>query len=308
MSSQPQTSRGYGLLDFIFFSNYFYGICAVALSIEAMVQQSVPLDGYAYFFMVFITTTLYYAYPYIRTSSAGSTNPRTNWYVSHQNIMRWNQVIITIVLALALILFLRDDWDLVKSIPLGSWMLIFIFPVVGALYYGFDFLHGQFNLRKIGWLKPFVIGFTWAGLVNVYPVLYYDITHNIAFRPNEIGGLLFLKNFMFITVLCIMFDIKDYAGDYCSRVKTFVVDFGLRKTIFYILIPLSLLGLLTFLIYAGLHQFSAGRILLNVIPLVLLIWVSYSLRKRRSLLYYLVVIDGLMLVKAVCGIIAKIYF
>jgi len=222
--------------------------------------------------------------------------------------MRWNQIIITMILLLALVFFLRDDWSFVRAISIGSWILIFIFPVVAALYYGIDFVYGNYNIRKVGWLKPFIIGFTWAGLVNVYPVLYYDIMHNIPFFPNEIGGLLFIKNFMFITVLCIMFDIKDYAGDYCTQVKTFVVDFGLRKTIFYILIPLTIIGLITFLIYAIAHHFSIGRIILNAIPFFALFAVSYSLHKRRPLLYYLVVIDGLMLLKAICGIIGKVYF
>jgi hypothetical protein len=40
----------------------------------------------------------------------------------------------------------------------------------------------------------------------------------------------------------------------------------------------------------------------------LLLIAGLSLHHRRSLIYYLSVIDGLMLVKAVCGIIAIIYF
>jgi len=58
----------YRLLEFIFFSNYFYGVCAVALSVETTLQQRFPLNGLGYFFLIFITTVLYYAYPYIRKS------------------------------------------------------------------------------------------------------------------------------------------------------------------------------------------------------------------------------------------------
>jgi hypothetical protein len=39
-----------------------------------------------------------------------------------------------------------------------------------------------------------------------------------------------------------MFDIKDYAADHNHQLKTFVVRYGLRKTIFYILIPLTLVS------------------------------------------------------------------
>ncbi len=157
-------------------------------------------------------------------------------------------------------------------------------------------------------LKPFVIGFIWAGLVTVYPVLFHQAVKGLDYIPTAIGSLLFLKNFMFVTVLCIMFDIKDYAMDYNQQIKTFVVNNGLRKTIFYIIIPLCIIGLGVFLAYGTTHQFSLMKILLNTIPFVLLIIVAYSMHSRRSILYYLGVIDGLMLVKAVCGSIAMIYF
>ncbi len=108
---------------------------------------------------------------------------------------------------------------------------------------------------------------------------------------------------MYITMLCIMFDIKDYAADHNHQLKTFVVRYGLRKTIFYILIPLTLVGLGTFLMYALLRNFPLLRILINTIPFILLIIVAYSMHRRKSILYYLAIIDGLMLAKAVCGII-----
>ena len=82
-----------------------------------------------------------------------------------------------------------------------------------------------------------------------------------------------------------------------------MVRYGLRKTIFYILIPLTLVGLGTFLSYALLMDFPPLRILVNTVPFILLIIVAYSMHRRKSILYYLAIIDGLMLVKAVCGII-----
>ena len=308
MSREQFSLKHFKLPEYIFFSNYFYGLCAVALSVEATLQQRFPLNGLSYFFLVFITTVLYYSYPYIRKCSVISSDRRTNWYTHHYNLMHRNQVAITIILLISLILFLKNYWEVVIQMSPGEGVLVLIFPVVAALYYGINFLSGKYNLRKIGWLKPFIIGFTWAGLVTIYPVLFYDITNKLDYKFDQVGGLLFLKNFMFISVLCIMFDIRDYAGDYISRLKTFVVGVGLRKTIFYILLPLSLVGLGSFIYYAGVHQFQLMKILLNVIPFVLLIIAIWSLRRRRSILYYLAIIDGLMLVKAVCGSIAMLYF
>ena len=111
---------------------------------------------------------------------------------------------------------------------------------------------------------------------------------------------------MFVTVLCIMFDIKDYAADHNQQLKTFVVRVGLRKTIFFIIIPLSCIGLITFELYAITHHFPVLRTVINTIPFILLLIVAYSLHRRKSILYYLAVIDGLLLVKSICGIIGTL--
>lgn len=292
----------------IFYGNYFYGLCAVTLSIEAALQQRFPLNGFVYFFLVFIAAVLYYNYPYARKYMAASNNPRTNWYIRHYNFVRWNQIVSTIILLVAFILFLYYHGNAVLAMKPLHWLMAFIFPFVAALYYGINFLSYRYNIRKVGWLKPFIIGFTWAGLVTVYPVLFYNIMHLQDYEPNVVAFFLFLKNFMFVSVLCIMFDVKDYATDHTSHLKTFVVKIGLRKTIFGILLPLSILGLLSFIYFAVDHRFHTMRILLNTLPFILLLLAAGSLRKRRPLMYYLVVIDGLMLVKAICGIIAMWFF
>lgn len=308
MEAQKIITKFHRSFESLFFSNYFYGICAVALSVEASLQQRIPMNSILYFVMIFLITVLYYAYPYIRKAVIPTDNPRTNWYTRHYNLMCWNQIIITVVLVITVLVFCRQFREGLSGMSATDWTLIFIFPVAGALYYGANFFYQKFNLRKTGWLKPFVIGFTWAGLVTIYPVLFYKMVNQLDYQFGQTSGLLFIKNFMFISVLCIMFDVKDYTVDYVARLKTLVVKMGLRKTIFYVVMPLSVLGLFSFVLYAETHQFNRVKLLLNVIPFLLLIAVAWSLRKHRSLLYYLCIVDGLMLAKAVFGCIAMKYF
>ncbi len=300
--------NGYKILGAIFFGNYFYGCCAVALAVEASLQQQYPLNGGVFYFLIFISTVLYYCYPYIRNCSFGSSDPRANWYAANYTMMQRSQVMITVILFLSLMVFLWLYGDTLLHMPPGQWLPVLIFPTAAALYYGCNLLSVKYNLRRTGWLKSFVIGFVWAGLVTYYPVVFYAITHKEDYKHTLTGFLLFLKNFMFITVLSIMFDIKDYAADHFSRLRTLVVKLGLRKTIFYILLPLTVAGLGAFVFYAVAHHFHPIKIILNVVPFILLLIVIWSLRRRRPVLYYLVVIDGLMLVKAICGTIAMSYF
>ena len=220
-------------------------------------------------------------------------------------MVKWSQIflIVTTIIISGLILF--NDCEALKNISAIELFLFLIFPLVAGLYYG---INSKFNLRKIGWIKPFVIGFAWAGMVNFYPILFYSVQNKIEYEFTLIGNLLFLKNMLFISILCIMFDIKDYAADSEQRLNTFIVKAGLRKTIFYIIIPLSLIGLGSFIFFAITHNFHILKILLNTVPFVLLLIAAYSLKNRKSLMYYLILIDGLMIVKAVCGSVAMIYF
>jgi len=294
------------LIKSFFYGNYFYGLCAVALSIEAILQQMFPLNHVLYFFAVFCVTVVYYSRAYITEVPVHRGNQRSAWYSRNKRFVFFSQAILTLLVFSLLVIFIKDNWQSIFQMSLLQLALIAVFPLTGIFYYGVS--GTKYTLRKIGWLKPFVIGFAWAGLVTVYPIIYYTVANNIPFELTVIGALLFLKNFMFVSVLCIMFDIKDYVSDSNQNLNTFVVKQGLKKTIYFIIIPLCLIGLGTFILYGITRGFHPIKIALNVVPFVLLLLTAYSLQTRRSLLYYLFVVDGLMLVKAICGSIAVVYF
>lgn len=290
------------IIQFVFFGNYFYGLCAVSLAIEASLQQDYPLNSIWFYIFLFTATVLYYTRAYITEKKTGNNNPRSLWYWNNRKFVLASQLVLTVVTLSYPLFLLVKRFDFIFSLPVFTWLTLISFPLVGALYYGINHrFFSKYKLRNIGWLKPFLIGFVWAGLVTVYPVIFYDIENKAVSLPDWTTIFLFVKNFMFITLLCIMFDIKDYAADHNKQLKTFVVQAGLRKTIFLILIPLCILGLGSYLLFGVTRQFSDARILMNVIPFLLLIAVAYSMYRRKSIFYYLIVIDGLMLVKALCG-------
>ena len=178
---------------------------------------------------------------------------------------------------------------------------------IALAYYGISLGSSiKISTRKTGWFKPFAIGLVWATIVTYVPVLWYQGEQNIHYNFDRINFWLVTKNFMYISELAILFDIKDYAADHNRKLKTFVVRVGLRKTIFYIIIPLAVLGFLSLIIFASIVHFPALRIIINSIPFVLLIIVAWSMHRRKPIIYYLAVIDGLMLVKALCGITAAL--
>ena len=294
----------------LFFGNYFYGICAVALSIEAGLQQQLGLNDPYYYALLFLGTVVYYTKAYLQAESDHAIHhPRADWYHKNAQKIRARQIVFVCLSAILLVKLILAPAHEISRLQIKDIFLTLIFPFVAIAYYGIENYGKQIiQLRRIGWLKPFIIGFCWAGAVSIYPAVYHHLTHpqhqSFTFFPI----LLFIKNFMFITVLCIMFDIKDYATDANQQLKTFVVTYGLRRTIFYIIIPLTILGLSAFLTYALTHHFSVGRIGLNFIPFLLILTVAFSLQKRRSIFFYLIIIDGLMLVKGLCGSLGMLFF
>ena len=288
-----------------FFGNYFYAVCVVALSIEATMQQQIAFAPIVYYLFVFCATIVFYTKAYIAETISVVINERSLWYVNNKKKIFTSQVLLTVLTTVFGLLLLPNIFSGIKNIDAKGIIIISVFPVTGLLYYGFT---SKLSLRNTHWLKPFVIGFVWAGLVTLFPLVYYQLQHGKQIQLTSISVFLFIKNLMFIAVLCIMFDIKDYATDYNQQLKTFVVSFGLRKTIFYILIPLIFIGFASFLVVTTSKHFSPLRIGLNAIPFLLILFVAYSMHKRKSIFYYLVVIDGLMLAKAIFGCLGMIIF
>lgn len=313
-------------IEFIFFGNYFYALCALSLAFESSLQQSIGLNRFTFYLLMVAGTILYYTYAYMGEISLKIAflgreikltppttyhfyNRRTEWYQRNDRLLNFTQLVFLLIIIYCCIDLAILEYHHIFSLHISEWVMLLTVPAVALLYYGnayFPFL--RINLRKSGWTKPFVIGFVWAGAVTIYPPMFRQWQSNLHYAFNFMVFWLFVKNWMYISVLAILFDIKDYADDANREVKTFVVEAGLRKTIFLIVLPLTIMGLIAFSIFALNAGFGTAHYLINLIPFVLLLIVAYSMQKRRPILYYLIVIDGLMLVKGICGILGALVF
>jgi len=297
---------GLKLLRFIFFGNYFIGLLAVVLTIESTLQLQVPFNSLSYYALIFLAPIVYYTYAYMgAANNINSPNPRTAWYAKHRVFVRWSQRLLGLTCLTVFLYMLRRDYLAILQLPVIYWLVVAVLLGVAILYYGLvPVFFFNLNLRNTGWLKPFVIGFVWAATANLLPLILLKIESGYNMMEYPFWIFLFVKNWMFCTVNAIMFDMKDYAIDSNTQLKTFVVRIGIKKTIFYVLIPLLILGMVSLLTFAGMMHFLPGRTAFNLLPFLLTIMVAYSMNKRKQIFYYLIVIDGLILVKALCGIIA----
>ena len=298
------------LTQHIFFGNYFVALCAVALSIEAQVQQQLKPNTYLYYILLFSLTVLYYSKAYLLTdANPNLQNSRSIWYRENKSKIRVSMFVLIIVAVISVFYILINYFSTIFFLETKIWLLMAAFPVFSILYYGVNFMDKTgVSLRRFGWLKPFVISMVWSGVVTIYPTIFYAISHNTKFQIESTTILLFCKNFLFIAVLCIMFDIKDYAMDYNYQLKTFAVSLGLKKTIERVILPLCVASLGIYLLFSTTFQLHPFRIVFNTFPYIATIFVAIRLYRRKNILYYLIIIDGLMLFKACCGILGSLLF
>lgn len=295
---------GRKIVEFIFFGNYFIGVLAVALSLESAFQLQIDFNSTLYYLLLFLGTVMYYTYAYSGISSVTkSVNPRTLWYARHHVFIKWSQpVLLGCCLVLASI-FLIDYYQNILKLPVFYWLVLLSILSAAVLYYGLlpkSFI--KVNLRNTGWFKAFIIGFVWACCVNLLPLVVLQIERGSYFVDPVFATWLFIKNWMFCTVNAIMFDIKDYEDDSNHQLKTFVVRYGLKHTIFFVLIPLLIVGVISLLLFAHYRHFKPLVVCFNLVPFILMLVVARSMLRAKNILYYLVVIDGLLLIKALCGI------
>lgn len=293
-------------VESIFFSNFFLILLSIALNVETTVKIGLPFNSPEYYIFISSLTVLFYLYAYrISKKINYSINPRTQFYINHRKIVK----IITIFLVV--ICFISGLILGFKSLPnlaIISWKWILVLIFTGILTIGYYDLKLGISLRKTMWLKPFLIGWTWAITTVFFPVLFLMLENGTHFNLDAKFYFLFSQTFMYCVVNAILFDLKDYEDDSNKNLKTFVVKYGYHFTLNRIILPLIFLGFLSFLIFGICYGLAWHRILFMLFPILALAIFAFKLNRPRPILYYLIAIDGMIFFKAICGILSVLLF
>jgi 4-hydroxybenzoate polyprenyltransferase len=292
-----------GILRWVVFSNIFYGISVLALQWQTAIVLSLPFANPWFYLATFSATLLYYSHAYLFDTSTDVGDERMQWYRRNAKQIRVSQAMLTFLILIA-------TWQLLPALFPASFSSLWpaiVFPLLAALYFG-GIQPGKapFNLRKYGWLKPIIIALVWGGIGTLIPEWWASASLHQPYIPSSPALLLLLQQGLFILVLSILFDVKDYAADHNLQIKTWAIRVGPGQLLRRIILPIAAMGVIA----ETYPCFSAGYppyyALLNTIPWVLLIFACQSLTRHRSVVHYLWVIDGLIPLKAGIGIIAHL--
>ena len=290
----------------IFFSNFFLILLSIALNIETNIKIGLPFNSIAYYAFISTITVLFYLYAYrIPKSLKSSSNPRTQFYITHRKSVRiYTAILAVIALISGIILAINclPNYEILT----WKWLTVLFFTTILSFGY-YDFKLG-ISLRKTMLLKPFLIGWTWAITTVFLPVLFLMLKNETHYVIDAKFYFLFSQTFMYCVVNAILFDLKDYEDDSNRNLKTFVVKYGYHFTLNRIILPLIFLGFLSFVIFGIWYGLPLHRILFMLIPIVCLAIFAFKLNRPKAILYYLIAIDGMILLKAICGILSVILF
>ncbi len=300
-------------IEFIFFGNFFYGLCVIAMSLDASLFQGFTIP-YSYYLFIACFTVIYYTQSYERifkfpkriSTVALTRNKCFQWLQRNNIAIFYIQIFLFVIGCVSLFrLIFFDIHNVFNHVRIAHMVIVLLLCLLAFFYYGTVFLPGlKFSLR-IGLIKPFIIGLIWAGVVAVLPAVTEEIITDSAIFSNK-TLYVFLDYFLLISILAIIFDIKDYEADNNVELKTFVVKMGKIRTINYIITPLCIVYIL-FCVYMFVLNFETEYIIYFLLPAIALLIISRKMFAEKNILFYLAAIDGLMLLKALTGIIIQIF-
>jgi 4-hydroxybenzoate polyprenyltransferase len=152
--------------------------------------------------------------------------------------------------------------------------------------------------RKAGLLKTILLAFTWTFVTAYLPIVQQGLP------LSTLGLLILAKRFLFMLLLCIIFDSRDVNIDRVNGLHSLATDLSpkfIQRLIFIVFVCLFILNF-----YFGKHGVTSRQVIaLQCSSLAALLVYFLSLKKQGYFFYYFIV-DGMMILMTALTTIASI--
>ncbi len=274
-------------LNFILSHSIFISLCAFALCLQTFWLLHIRTD-YIVTALIFFATLGSYNFYWLISKYYFSGNVDIASF-GRQNAMN----VVFFLLAAAGILFC-----LFARIDLLPGVLV---AVVLTLLYSLPLWPGSKPsfFQKAGFIKTVLLAFTWAYVTVVIPAREGIWIHTTA------ALLLFTARFLFMLMLCIIFDSRDAAIDKMRSLHSLATAVT-RKTLGIIMIIVFACYVIAGFVLRYFFDDRPQLVAFLVTGVIVLLVYRLSLRKQGYVFYYFWV-DGLMLISALATFIAGIF-
>lgn len=274
--------------NFFFFGSIFISLCAVALCIETNLLLHLPLNKISFYIFVFAATLVQYNLHYLFKTKAVAGSARLAWSQKNKNIH-----LALIAVGILLITFT------LFSFRLHHFVILLILGAIAFLY-SFPFLPftNKKRIKDFGLLKIITLSLLWTLVTVWFPADQSDFS-GFSFQ------LIFVRRFIFIFVLCLLFDIRDTAIDRQEKISTLAVKLGIKRS--YLLCYLLIVFFIALSVIQYLHLPDKAQLIAMLASAILtILTIEYS-KKNNSDIVHLALIDGMMLLQALLVITGSIY-
>jgi 4-hydroxybenzoate polyprenyltransferase len=274
-------------LQFILSHSIFIAICAAGLCLQTV--QLLHLDArlWIYGFIFFATLCSYNFYWLLSKFSLRENAGRRIRFFLKESVQ---VTIFALSAAGTVICFLRSGLDYFIIVPAIALTVLYAVPLLP-----FEFL--KFT-RKIGVAKTVLLAFTWTYVTAFIPVQQPIDTFPAA------SIFVLSRRFLFMLMLCIIFDSRDVKMDKIRGLHSLATDLG-PKTLRYLIVIIFIILFLTNFLCLHYGMSIAQSTALQLSTVALLATYFLSLKKQGYFFYYFFV-DGLMLFSALATYIASI--
>ena len=267
---------------YLLYSSVFISVCAFALTIETYLLAELPISLPMAVF-VFLATLFTYNLSSIqsvvlRRKGQTATEPASWWY-RHRKGMA---IVGVAGISLAAIVYFYF------GLRLNFWFVLHL--AIISIGYTIPIVYRRKTvkpLRRVPLLKVFLIAYVWAVVTGMFPLM----DAGIAVLDTQAMEL-FLRRFLFILALALLFDIRDYTYD--RHTNTLTVP-GLIGVTYTKLLSLGLLLLYAVIVMQSESGATMAALLTSTAGAALVVWLSSELRPR---VYFLLFADGAMLLHA----------
>ena len=274
-------------LQFILSHSIFISLCAVALCSQTYILLHLPVDPSMMGLIFFSTLGSYNFYWILSKFYFKRTRDISIFLQDHAS-----NLLMLIIAAGGIAWYLVTIPAVIPSFIMAGILTIFyslpLWPVKALAF-----------TRRAGFMKTVLLAFTWTYVTVLIPVQQLGLP---AFGQDTL--LLFGARFLFMLMLCIIFDSRDIHVDKLRSLRSLATD--VNKQTLQMIMAAVFTGYLLMGILLRIYYDDGRQVLAFLITgLVTLQVYRMSLRKQEYLFYYFGV-DGLMLFSALSSFLASI--
>ena len=268
------------LLEFILFSSIFIASCAVGFCIETNLLLGLPLNSFSFYCFVFGATLLQYNLHYSTKKLAVKNSERLQWSLKNKKVHFYLLIIGCLLILFSFFSFHLKHFIILACLGAISFLYSFPFLPVGK----------RRRIKDYGLLKIVTLSLLWTLVTVWFPVNTMPVNGNLFL-------LVFLKRFIFMFILCLLFDLRDIEIDRKENIDTLPIMLGKKRSynLSYILLGLFLAIALVQYFYLPQLAFLFAMIVSAAVTF----FIIERTKKTNSDFIYLAGIDGMMLLQAV---------